>query len=95
MTQSLVQLEQKDKALPFWEKLVSIAQFEENKRYAQFNLMQYAFEVKNMELATRYAEEILALSKLEERVKWDAYYILAKASQERKIFLKLLRPSSN
>ena len=84
MTQSLVQLEQKDKALPFWEKLVSIAQFEENKRYAQFNLMQFAFEAKNMELATRYAEEILALSKLEERVKWDAYYILAKASQARK-----------
>lgn len=84
MTQSLVQLEQKEKALPFWEKLVEIAQFEENKRYAQFNLMQYAFEAKNMELATRYAEEILTLSNLEERVKWDAYYILAKASQERK-----------
>jgi TolA-binding protein len=84
MTQSLVQLEQKEKALPFWGKLVEIAQFEENKRYAQFNLMQYAFEAKNMELATRYAEEILTLSNLEERVKWDAYYILAKASQERK-----------
>ena len=84
MTQALVQLEQKEKALPFWEKLVEIAQFEENKRYAQFNLMQYAFEAKNMELATRYAEEILTLTKLEERVKWDAYYILAKASQERK-----------
>lgn len=84
MTQALVQLEQKEKALPFWEKLIEIAQFEENKRYAQFNLMQYAFEAKNMELATRYAEEILTLSNLEERVKWDAYYILAKASQERK-----------
>ena len=30
-------------------------------------------------------EEILTLTKLEERVKWDAYYILAKASQEEKI----------
>jgi TolA-binding protein len=88
MTQSLVQLEQKEKALPFWEKLVEIAQFEENKRYAQFNLMQYAFNNKNLELATRYAEEILTLSNLEEQVKWDAYYILAKASQAKKNFPK-------
>ena len=84
MTQSLVQLEQKEKALPFWEKLVTIAQFEENKRYAQFNLMQYAFDVKDMPEAARLAEQILTLPNLEERIKWDAYYILAKASQARK-----------
>ena len=84
MTQALVQLEQKEKALPFWQRLESIAQFDENKRYAQFNLMQYHYEEQSLEEAIQYAEKILALSELEERVKWDAYYILAKAAQERK-----------
>ena len=84
MTQALIQLEQKEKALPFWQKLESIAQFDENKRYAQFNLMQYYFKAKAWEEATSYAETILALPKLEEQVKWDAYYVLAKAAQARK-----------
>ena len=84
ITQALVQLEEKEKALSFWQKLESIAQYDENKRYAQFNLMQYYFEEQSLEDAIAYAEKILALTELEERVKWDAYYILAKAAQERK-----------
>ena len=94
MTQSLVQLEQKKKHF-LWEKLVEIAQFEENKRYAQFNLMQYAFEAKNMGLASRYAEEILTLAKLEERVKWEPIIFWPKLRKREKISLKLLQPSSN
>ena len=88
MTQALVQLEQKEKALPFWQQLIELAQFDENKRYAQFNLMQYYFDVQAMEEATQYAEAILALNNLEEQIKWDAYYILAKATQARKDLTK-------
>ncbi len=84
ITQAFLQLEQKEKALPFWQKLESIAQFNENKRYSQFNLMQYYFDHKQLERATTYAEDIIALPKLEEQVKWDAYYVLAKAAQARK-----------
>ena len=39
--------------------------------------MQYAFEAKTY-LASRYVEEILTFTKLEERGQWDAYYILKK-----------------
>ncbi len=84
MSQALVQLEEKDKALSFWLKLEALAQFDENKRYAQFNLMQYYFETQSFEEAMQYAEKIVALNALEERVKWDAYYILAKAAEARK-----------
>ena len=84
MTQALVQLEEKGKAVPYWKQLENVAQFDENKRYAQFNLMQLAFDEENTEEAQDYAEKILQLNALEERIKWDAYYILAKTAEKQK-----------
>ena len=84
MTQALVQLEEKEKAVAYWKQLEMVAQFDENKRYAQFNLMQHAFATENREEAQAYAERILQLNALEERIKWDAYYILAKTAEQQK-----------
>ena len=84
MTQALVQLEEKEKAVIYWEQLENVAQFDENKRYAQFNLMKNAFTTENIERAQMYAEKILKLNALEERIKWDAYYILAKTAEQQR-----------
>ena len=81
ITQALLQMEERDKAFLFWQKLEELAQFEENKRYAQFNLMQYYFQTQKYPEAIAYAESILALNNIEEQIKWDAYYVLAKASE--------------
>ena len=88
MTQALVQLDEKEKAVGFWKQLEAVAQFDENKRYAQFNLMQHAFETAATEEAQAYAEKILELNALEERIKWDAYYILAKTAEKQKDWIK-------
>ncbi|MGB2398075.1 MAG: tetratricopeptide repeat protein, partial [Flavobacteriaceae bacterium] len=79
-TQTLLQLDQREKAYPIWQRLEEVAQFDENKRYAQFNLMQYYFETAAYQETVDYAQEILTLPNLEERVKWDAYYFLANAA---------------
>ena len=81
ITQALLQMEERDKAFLFWQKLEELAQFEENKRYAQFNLMQYYFQTQKYPEAIAYAESILALNNIEEQIKWDAYYVLAKAAE--------------
>jgi len=89
ITQALLQKEEKDKAFLFWKKLEELAQFDENKRYAQFNLMQYYFQTKEYTDAITYAESILALNNIEEQIKWDAYYILAKAAEAIKDITKM------
>ena len=89
ITQALLQKEEKDKAFLFWKKLEELAQFDENKRYAQFNLMQYYFQTKQYTDAIAYAESILALNNIEEQIKWDAYYILAKAAEAIKDITKM------
>ena len=76
--------EEKEKAVAYWKQLTVVAQFDENKRYAQFNLMQYYFETNDSANAQAYAEKILRLNELEERIKWDAYYILAKTAEQQK-----------
>ena len=68
ITQALLQMEERDKAFLFWQKLEELAQFEENKRYAQFNLMQYYFQTQKYPEAIAYAESILALNNIEEQI---------------------------
>lgn len=81
MTQALLQIDQRENAFPIWQRLEKTAQFEENKRYAQFNLMQYHFDTKDHTQAIAYATTIVDLSDLDEEVRWDAYYIMAKAAE--------------
>lgn len=80
ITQALVNDDQKAKALSYWKTLEELAQFQENKRYALFNLMQLYYEQEQFSEAIKYAEQIVVLQSLSQKIKWDAYRILARSS---------------
>lgn len=84
MTQGYLKTEEQDKAVSLWERLLASAQFEDNKRYAQFNLMQHYFNAQDYAKAIDLSEAILRLSALDEQIKWDALYVLAKAAESQK-----------
>ena len=80
ITQAMVNVEQKSEALPYWKTLEELAQFQENKRYALFNLMQLYFEQEQFSDAIAYAEKVLVLQSLGQKIKWDAYRVLARSA---------------
>ncbi len=80
ITQSLINSDQKELALSYWKILDELAQFEENKRYALFNLMQLYFENEIYLEAIAYAERVIELNQLDQKIKWDAYRIIAQSS---------------
>ena len=80
ITQALINSDQKSRALSYWKTLDELAQFQENKRYALFNLMQLYFEQKEYSEAISYAERAIELKQLDQKIKWDAYRIIAQSS---------------
>ncbi|MDC1460242.1 tetratricopeptide repeat protein, partial [Flavobacteriaceae bacterium] len=80
ITQAMVNGEQKSAALPYWKTLEELAQFQENKRYALFNLMQLYYEQKQFSDAIAYAEKVVVLQSLGQKIKWDAYRVLARSA---------------
>ena len=80
ITQAMVNDEQKSAALPYWKTLEELAQFQENKRYALFNLMQFYYEQEQFSDAIAYAEKVVVLQSLGQKIKWDAYRVLARSA---------------
>ena len=80
ITQAMVNAEQKSAALPYWKTLEDLAQFQENKRYALFNLMQLYYEQEQFSDAIAYAEKVVVLQPLGQKIKWDAYRVLARSA---------------
>ena len=80
ITQAMVNDEQKSAALPYWKTLEELAQFQENKRYALFNLMQLYYEQEQFSDAIAYAEKVVVLQSLGQKIKWDAYRVLARSA---------------
>ena len=80
ITQAMVNNEQKSAALPYWKTLEELAQFQENKRYALFNLMQLYYEQEQFSDAIAYAEKVVVLQSLGQKIKWDAYRVLARSA---------------
>ena len=76
-TQIFVNKEQHEKAIPLWEQLDKVALHEENKRYAQLNLMKAYYGQSSYDQAILLAENILAFNNLDAKVKWDAQEIIA------------------
>jgi len=76
-TTAALNANQKEAAIPLWRRLDSLASFEENKRYAQFNLMKATYEKAQWTEAQLLAEQILTYPNLDPKVQWDAYDILA------------------
>ena len=85
---ALVNAERKREAIPVWKQLDSIANFDENKRYAAFNLMKAYFDTNDFTQAIKQSERVLSMTNVSTQVKWDAYAILAHASLAQKDTLR-------
>ena len=82
LTRIIILLKNKNQqieAIKYMEKLLEIASFEENKRFAKFNLMRTYFESQEIEKAIMFSDDILKLKDLDERVYWDAHSIRARS----------------
>jgi tetratricopeptide (TPR) repeat protein len=77
---ALVNDDKKANAIPIWQRLETGANFKENKRYAEFNLMKAYYEAGNYTQSVAQSEKVLSLSNVSAKVKWDAYDMLAHSS---------------
>ncbi|SDB48041.1 Tetratricopeptide repeat-containing protein [Flavobacteriaceae bacterium MAR_2010_188] len=71
-----------NKALPLLERLEREADYPQNIIYAQSNLMNAYFNLKNYSSAEAYAEKVLNNSKIDNKVKSDAQTIIARSAIE-------------
>ena len=71
---------QLDQALPYLEKLDSIASFNENKNFALLNLMQGYYLEENYIKTLELTERVLNLPNLESSLRWDALELKAKSA---------------
>lgn len=67
--------------LPLLEKLLELATFEENKQFAQVNLMQVYYTLNQFENALKTSKSILKKENLEPRIQWDALIIKARSAK--------------
>ena len=71
---------QLDQALPYLEKLDSIASFNENKNFALLNLMQGYYLEENYVKTLDFTKRVLNLPNLESSLRWDALELKAKSA---------------
>jgi tol-pal system protein YbgF len=69
-------------ALPLLKRLETEASFDQNKIYAQSNLMKTHYELKDYRQAEAYAEKVLANPSIENNVKSDAQIMIARAAMQ-------------
>ena len=77
--QSLIELDNNSEATIFLEKLEGSAEENENLIYAASNLMKIFYEDKNYNKAVIYGEKLISFKKINERIKSDAYLIIARS----------------
>ena len=77
---STISLEEKsdDASINYLEKLIAEATNEQNKLFAQSNLMKVYFNQSNLDKASTYAKLVVANTKADNKVKSDAYVILGR-----------------
>lgn len=71
------------KAIPILIKLEALADFPQNKAYAQSNLMKAYYETEQYDKAVSYANKVLADSSTDSNVRSDAQLIIARSSIQR------------
>ncbi|MCM4159707.1 tetratricopeptide repeat protein [Antarcticibacterium flavum] len=69
-------------AVPLLKRLEAEASFDQNKVYAQSNLMKSYYELKDFNQAEAYAEKVLANPSIENNVKSDAQIMVARAAMQ-------------
>ncbi len=67
-------------ALPYLERLEDQADIQQNRTYAQSNLMKGYFEQKNYTKTLEYAQKVLATSAIDDRIKADAHIMIARSA---------------
>lgn len=67
-------------AVPFLERLEKQADIQQNRVFAQSNLMKGYYEQKNYEKTLTYADKVLAVPTIDNRIKSDAQIMIARAA---------------
>ena len=81
MTEIYKGLDRVEEAISVWKHLEKVAKYEENRRFAQSNLMLAYYRLADYKEAIAYVELILSLDQLEDQIRWDAYYVWAKSAE--------------
>ncbi|APY10091.1 hypothetical protein BWZ22_02060 [Seonamhaeicola sp. S2-3] len=69
-----------EQAIPILQRLENEANYPQNVVFAQSNLMKANYQLENYEKAVSYAEKVLASSKIDNKIKSDAYIIIARSA---------------
>ncbi|APY00923.1 tetratricopeptide repeat protein [Lacinutrix venerupis] len=79
---SQIILDQKnwEEAIPVLKRLETESNFPQNSLFAQSNLMQANYQLKKYDAAVAYAEKVLTNTNLDNKVKSDAYVIIARSA---------------
>jgi len=67
-------------ALPYLERLEDQADIQQNRVFAQSNLMKGYYEQNNYEKTLAYADKVLAVPTIDNRIKSDAQIMIARAA---------------
>jgi TolA-binding protein len=67
-------------ALPFLQRLESIADIQQNRTFARSNLMKGFYEQKNYDQTIAYAEKVLETDNIDDRIKSDAQIMIARSA---------------
>ncbi|MAU72051.1 MAG: hypothetical protein CML04_08135 [Pseudozobellia sp.] len=67
-------------ALPYLERLEAQADIQQNRTFAQSNLMKGYYGQKNYDRTLAYAEKVLATSNIDNRIKSDAHIMIARSA---------------
>jgi TolA-binding protein len=67
-------------ALPYLERLESQADIQQNRTFAQSNLMKGYYEQKNYDKTIAYAEKVLSTASIDNRIKSDAQTMIARSA---------------
>jgi len=67
-------------ALPFLQRLESIADIQQNRTFARSNLMKGYYEQKNYDQTIAYAEKVLETDNIDDRIKSDAQIMIARSA---------------
>ncbi len=67
-------------ALPYLERLEATADIQQNRTFAQSNLMKGYYQQKNYDRTLAYAEKVLATPSIDNRIKSDAQIMIARSA---------------
>lgn len=69
-----------EQAIPILKRLEAEANFPQNVIFAQSNLMKANYQLENYEAAVTYADKVLANATIDNKIKSDAYIIIARSA---------------